>query len=309
MLLRYLVWLAVPLLALVELGAYEVHAHRVPEPDEWKRVLPDAVAALRKDHELVVAAPYWSEPNLRFALGDAVMPLRDVARPDERRYPGAIEVGLGRERAPELKNWSVQQETAIGPFHLRVLKNPEFAPILFDFVDHLAPEQASVTVKKRKGEYEDCAWNPKARVTNGALDSGHATFPRARFDCPGPEWNFVGVTVIEDERYRPRQCIWAPPSDGGVTRVLFHDVSIGKVLRGHAGLSYWNERWGKGDAITLSVEIANEEIGEAKHEDGEGWKPFEFSTERFAGQKASVQFLIGGRRGGQRQYCFHAEAL
>ncbi|HEX2878769.1 MAG TPA: hypothetical protein VHO25_04460, partial [Polyangiaceae bacterium] len=116
MLLRYLVWLAVPLLALVELGAYQVHANRAPEPEEWKRLLPAAVAALRKENELIVATPYWSEPNLRFALGDGLMPLRDVARPDERRYARAIEVGLGRERAPELRGWQVQQEKTVGPF-------------------------------------------------------------------------------------------------------------------------------------------------------------------------------------------------
>ncbi len=57
MLLRYLVWLAVPLLALVELGAYEVHAHRVPQPDEWKRVLPAAVARGCRAAAAVVGSP------------------------------------------------------------------------------------------------------------------------------------------------------------------------------------------------------------------------------------------------------------
>jgi hypothetical protein len=308
MLLRYLVWLAVPLLALVELGAYQVHANRAPEPEEWKQLLPAAVAELRKENELIVAAPYWSEPNLRFALGDGLMPLRDVARPDERRYARAIEVGLGRERTPELRGWQVQQEKTVGPFHLRVLQNPEPATVLFDFVDRLGPQQVSASIKKGK-DYEDCPWNPKARVTNGALDSGHATYPRQRFDCSAPEWNFVGVTVIEDEQYRPRQCIWAPPSDAGVTRIRFDDVPLGKVIRGHAALPYWIERWGKGGAITLEVEIGEQEVGEVQHEDGEGWKPFEISTERFAGQRAAVVFEVRGRKGGQRQFCFHAEAL
>lgn len=309
MLLRYLVWLAVPLLALVELGAYEVHAHRVPQPDEWKRVLPAVLAELRKENELVVAAPYWAEPNLRFALGDGLMPLRDVARPDERRYAKAIEVGLGRERAPELLDWQVQQEKVVGPFHLRVLQNPQFASVLFDFVDHLDPEHAHASSQK-KDDFQECPWHAKARVTNGALDSGHATFPRTRFDCPGPEWNFVGVTVIEDERYRPRQCIWAPPSDSGITRVRFDDVPLGKVIRGHAALPYWIERWRKkGDPVTLTVSIDEEEVGQATHKDGEGWKAFEVSTERFTGQRGSVQFEISGSRGGQRQFCFHAEAL
>jgi hypothetical protein len=74
-------------------------------------------------------------------------------------------------------------------------------------------------------------------------------------------------------------------------------------------LSYWNERWRKGDPVTISVSVADQEVGEMKHKDGEGWKPFEISTERFAGQRAAVQFDISGQRGSGRQFCFHAEAL
>jgi len=308
MLLRYLVWLAVPLLALIELVAHAYHGTRVPEPEEYRRLLPAAVSELRKENELVVAAPYWSEPSVRFALGDRVMPLKDVARPDERSYQRAIEVSVSGEHAPELLGWRSLDERKVGPFRLRLLQNPEASAPLFDFVDNLNPEHATASAKKRT-EYRDCGWNPRARVSNGALDSGHATFPRERFDCGGADWNFVGVTVIEDERYRPRRCIWAQPSDSGATRVTYSDVPLGKVIRGHAGLPYWVERWKKGEPITIRVQVGDQVVGEMEHADGEGWKAFEVSTERFVGQRASVQFEVTAARDAQRQLCFHAEAL
>jgi hypothetical protein len=92
--------------------------------------------------------------------------------------------------------------------------------------------------------------------------------------------------------------------------VRFDDVPIGKVIRGHAALSYWLERRRKGAPITVSVQVADQTIGEVQHKDGEGWKSFELSTERFAGQRTTVQFEISSPKGGiQRPFCFQAEAL
>ena len=79
---KALAWLLVPAVGLVELGAHAYFSSRPPSPDEWKTGKA-TLAGLRKHGELVVIAPEWAEPNARFAFGDELMPLRDVARADE----------------------------------------------------------------------------------------------------------------------------------------------------------------------------------------------------------------------------------
>src|SRR5271156_4696579 len=97
-LLRY-AFLLVPALGLAELGAHLWFAKRPPTFDEWSTVV-NAVRETRQEGDLVVIAPSWADPAARRALGDALMPLRDVARPDESRYAHAIEVSILGERAP-----------------------------------------------------------------------------------------------------------------------------------------------------------------------------------------------------------------
>lgn len=305
MLLRYLAWLALPLLALTELLAHAYHATRVPEPDVWKALLPEEVATLRQAGELVVATPYWSEPSLRYALGDQLMPLADVARPDERRYERAIEVSVTGERAAQFADWNEVSERRVGPFRLRVLQNPSPQPVLYDFVEKLGPESATASIKTRQ-DYKDCTWNEKAKVSNGALDFGHPTFPKERFECSGADWNFVGVTVLEDQQYRPRRCIWAQPSSGGATRVTFTDVPLGKIIRGYSALPYWIERWGKGAPIQIEVSVDGTPLAEVEHHDGEGWKFFDVPTEAMAGKRGEVSFEVKARRSSDRQLCFYA---
>ncbi|HTM45530.1 MAG TPA: hypothetical protein VL137_11275 [Polyangiaceae bacterium] len=307
MVLRYLVWLAVPLLALLELAAHAYHATRVPQPDQWQEELPAAVQALHHQGDLIVAAPYWSEPNLRFALGDELMPLRDIARPDERGYSRAIEVSVSRERSPQLLKWEVLNETTVGKFHLRVLKNPTPSRVLFDFVDNLNAEHASAALVSA-GTPRDCTWDTNAGVSNGALDYGHPTYPKERFRCPASEWNFVGVTVIEDQQYRPKRCIWAPPAGSRGTRVTFSNVPMGNTVRGYSALPFWNEREGKHNTTQIQLTVDGVVVGNTKHADGEGWKEFEFPTTTFSGKRATVQFDVTTVRGAPREYCFYAEA-
>lgn len=307
MLLRYLVWLAVPLLALIELGAHAYFAGRVPDADEWQATLGEEIGRLKQGNELLVAAPYWSEPNLRHALGDDLMPLRDVARPDEETYARAIEVSVAGERAPELQGWKQVSHQQLGAFDVYVMDNPEPHPALFDFVDNLAPEHASASFR-RGSNYKDCSWNPKAKVSNGALDFGHPTFPRQRFECGGADWSFVGVTVLEDEGYRGRRCIWAQPTTPGATRVSYPDVPLGSTIKGYLALPYWVERWAKGGVVSIEVKVDGESLGQFEHEEGEGWKPFQVSTAAYTGRKAPVEFVLTAEPGSQRQACFYARA-
>ena len=73
--------LTVPLLGLAELGAWAYDVERAPSFDDWQ-VLVEPISKTKKDNELIVVAPSYADPLARQTLGDALMPLRDVARSD-----------------------------------------------------------------------------------------------------------------------------------------------------------------------------------------------------------------------------------
>jgi hypothetical protein len=117
-----LLWLLIPALGLAELGAHAYFSRRAPTVEEWKALEP-AVAELRKSDELVVVAPRWAEPLARQALGDRLMPLAQVARPDVAPFARAIEISAMGKRAPELEEWKLVKRVE-RDFVLRVRENP-----------------------------------------------------------------------------------------------------------------------------------------------------------------------------------------
>lgn len=299
---KRLLWLAVPLAGLVELGAQHRVAHRAPHVDEWAK-LREPVAALRQAGELVVVAPGWADPLARQAFGDALMPLRDVARPDESGYARAIEVSILGERAPELRGWRTVAEAKSGRFTLRTLENPKAERVTFDFVDHVKPDALAVF----EGT-QPCAWNAHAPVSNGSL-GGNPTFPAQRFMCPGGEWFFAGVTVIDDDHeYRPRRCIWAHPPPSGPLRLRFANVPLGKKIRGYGGMPWVLFRDSVGaPPIELEVRVGGQSLGVYVHKDELGWSPFSFETGR-EGQSAEVEIEVRSSSIKDRHFCFQADS-
>jgi hypothetical protein len=299
---KALLWLLVPIAGLAELGAHFYFSKRPPRPEEWQGVR-DTVAALRQHGELVVAAPAWADPNARFAFGDALMPIQDSARPDESAYARAIEVSIVGARTPELKSWRVVDEQRQGKFRIRVLENPAPVLVLYDFVDHVS--DASVA-DERGGQKNPCPWNPNAYRSAGGLH-GDPAFPAQRFDCHGGPERFVGVTVVEDEQWRGRRCLWAEPPQGGELVIEFNDVPIGKVVRGYGTLPWWIERELRGTPVEMTVSVAGQALGTYVHKDGDGWKPFEFATGAHAGTRGSVEFRVRSAQANGRQFCFQAD--
>src|SRR5690606_31423582 len=112
----------------------------------------------------------------------------------------------------------------------------------------------------------------------------------------GQDWSFVGVTVIEDQGYRPRRCIWAHPASRGTLEIHFEAVTLGTTLRGYGGLPWLFEREWHGTPIELEVLVGGESVGTWEHRDGEGWKRFELSTAAFAGKQLPVDFRVRSRR-------------
>ena len=298
--LRFL-WLVVPMLGLAELGGYFFFSRRAPRIEAWHQIV-QPVAEVREPDMPVVVAPYWAEPLARSALGSAVMPLRDVARPDVTGYTRALEVSILGQDASELSGWSTVKERDVGDFRLRVRQNPTPAKIRFDFVAGLDPKRVSVL----DGQGSECGWTVHARTVTGGLH-GHIAFPRERFSCPGGPQHFVGATVVDDENYRPHRCIWAHPSDVGALSIRYRAVPLGRVVRGYGALSWFLMRDGVGTPIEMSIVIDGERIGEFVHSDEQGWHAFEFSTGSRAGKTADVTFEIRSESPKDRHFCFYAD--
>lgn len=301
--LRHLGFALVPLLGLGELGAHFFFALRPPNEAQWRASAPQ-LASLRKDQELVLVAPAWAEPAARMVLGDSVMPMRDVARPDESRYATAMEISIVGARSKYTRGWRELEKHKVGKFEVRRLENPGHQKILYDFVDHVngTDATASMTAPKETA----CPWNDRALAISGGL-GGAPTFPAQRFVCPGPPHWFVGVTVVEDQDYLARRCIMMHATDKGTVQATFHKVPLGAEIRGHSGMRMVIERELTGAPIVLEVLIDGEKVGQDVHYDGEFWKPWKVALGAHAGKTAEVTFRVSSQQESNRQMCWEAD--
>ena len=298
---RYLAVL-VPLAGLCELGAHGYFARRAPSFAAWS-VVDAPVRRLRQPGDLVVVAPRWAEPMARRVLGDELMPVADLARPDASRYRTALELSILGQRAPELAGWRELGRETVGKFELRRLENPQPLPVSFDFVDALGPERTSVLIGEQA---TPCPWADHAPVLAGGL-GGHPTFPAHRFQCPLGEFFNVGVTVIADQDFLPRRCIWAHPPARGELRIRYRDVHLGEVIAGHGGMYWIIERELSGAPIQLTVRVDGDAVGEVVHQDGQGWASFELGLGAHArAPGAEVEFAVSSPDYRNRHFCFEA---
>ena len=202
-------WLLVPLAGLAELGLFAYDARRAPRVSEWQ-ALRAKVAQLKGPKDLLVVAPEWADPIARYAFGEELMPIANEARADDSAYARALEVATLGKSAPQLQSWKVSDERAVGRFQLRVRENPKPELILFSFLDNARPPWLSVTAGDSGDSERACVYTEHATPSAGGLH-GHLAFPRERYNCGGEEF-FVGVTILDDQQYRPRRCLWAEPS-------------------------------------------------------------------------------------------------
>jgi len=289
---------------LAELAGHFYFAGRAPRLSDWQ-AQKTTLAGLKRHGELVVVAPHWADPLARLAFGRGLLPMRDEARPDDTAYRRAIEVGILGQHAPELSGWRTVEEKHVGRFLYRVLDNPAPAKVLYDFVDHVDPGHADA-YQQQGTTRRTCPWNAHARRSDGGL-AGHVAFPSRRFECGRRDSMFVGVTIIDDQDYRPRRCIWAHPPAGGPTVVVFRNVPVGRTVHGYGGLSWLLTRDGAGTPIELTVKIDGQSIGRVVHRDQQGWKGFDLPAGAHAGHTADVQFEVRSDNPDQRDFCFYAD--
>jgi len=303
--LRYL-WLLIPGLGVVELLAHAWFATRAPRIEEWQ-ALRARVASEKRAGEPLVVAPDWAEPLARYAFGDRLFPLDELARSDDEGVRRVLEVSALGARNESTRAWRVVSEARQGRFSLRVLENPRPVLAAYRFIEHVNPEDLAVVVVRGE-EATPCAFTDHARPSAGGLH-GEVAFPSNRFACRGLESSFVGITVIDDQDYRPRRCIWAQPPPGGALRLTFSRVPLGGELRGFAGLSYFLFRDSAAPPVRLRLSSQGNPLGSYVHEDRSGWHAFRFSTPALAGRTASVELELRAGDAAQRDFCFVLEAV
>lgn len=289
----------VPLLGLAELGLQQYFSRRAPDFDDYAALAP-ALIKLKQSGMPVVVAPAWAEPLVRQAAPSA-FPLAEQTRADDSGFASFLEVSLLGESAPELDGFARQRTERVGKFRLSVRQNPKPEPASFDFVT--AVERGDVEVfTDRDGERRACPLTSRAHAQTGGLH-GHVAYPRQRYDCGAGR--LVGVTLIEDARYRPHRCVMTQlPEDGRIV-LRFSSVPATRHLRGFAGFSYFLERDSEAETVELGVSEAGRALGRYRAAGARGWARFELSR---GSEVGNVEVEVRGLARSTGDFCFALEA-
>jgi hypothetical protein len=297
------VFLAVPIVGVLELCAHVAQTRGAVSENDWIAAR-DAVKSQAQPSDLVVFAPRWTDPVGRRYFGPELATFEREARPDESRFPRAVEVSIRGMHAPELAGWKKLDEKRVGAITITTLANPQPAALKDDLLAHVAPDKMQVVRTDGGGRELECGW------VQGPPQTGNLGFgpgvPGNRFNCPIS--GFVGISVVADLDYKPRRCIYAPPPGGNAAlRITFKNVAIGAMLHGHHALYVEAERQKTGAPVTLRFRIGDRSLGSVVHNDGDGWKAFDLPTTEWAGQTQDIVAEVSSPRGERRMYCFEAD--
>lgn len=313
---------AIPAVGLLELAVHFVQTCSIVGERDWKAAR-DYVASQVKPEDLIVFVPRWADPLGREYFGSNLATIEREARGDEQRFRRAFEVSIRGAHQASIANWRITGKRTFGRVLVTTLDNPAPVRVLSDLVSMVSGRQ--VRVARVQGAKEtECGWT-HAAAESGGLGYGPAV-PADRFVCPGG--GFVAPTVLTELNYYPgRRCIYAPlPGAGAMIRLRFPAVNFGHTLHGHHGLYVEAEQPAQGPPVTIAFRTADATapvvleagttsvavtapgsvLGVAVHNDGDGWKSFDFDTERLAGTRGDLLVEIGASRSDRRMYCFEA---
>lgn len=294
---------AVPLVGVVELVLHvkQTSVDVVPDAD-WLGAR-EAVKAESRPDDLVLFAPFWADPLGRRFFGDELAGLKREARPDESRFPRAIEVGIRGEHRPELEGWKRLSEKKVGKVTIGVYENPSPVKLHTDLLDLVSPDRMSVS-QVQNGAEIPCAWQRGAGQPGGLGVPQGPAVPGDKFVCSGG--GFVGLAVLHALDHHPHACIFAsPPGASGALRIKLSNVDFGASLHGHSGVQWVNERTPSTERINVAFSAFGRPIGQNVHRVGVGWTGFEFPTPELAGKKGELVAEVTGA--GPRAYCFEAD--
>lgn len=288
-----------PLVAVVELGLHvkQTSSDVIPESD-WQAARDIVKADLRPD-DLVVFAPFWSDPLGRRTFGD-IASLKREGRSDEHRFARAFEVSSRGAHAPDLAGWKKVDEKRAGALTVTLLENPAPQKVLSDVLDLVNPE--SLTVTRADGDGESPCPFQRGSTSGGstAVPQGLLT-PGDKFVCQG---GHVGVAVLHGLDHHPHLCIYATPLRSGNVRMKFANVAFGPRVVGHSGVQWVLERNPQPEKLSLAFYGLGHWLGTHSHKVGAGWTGFELPTPELDGKRGDL--VVELQPGSARQFCFEA---
>lgn len=293
-----MVWLWLPLLAVVEVAGHAVIRARVPEPNDWHRAAAFVSEALT-EADAVTVAPTWADPVLRHTLG-ARLSLSQVAPSDLAAHERLWALSIRGHRPASAPERPPDHTRRFGRVHVfRWDLGP--SPVVYDLLAHL--EDADVLLGE--GDTARPCRLRTGQPRGGGLGAGPAR-PARRFECDARRpWLWVGRTVNEDLDLVPRHCVWQHPAGETPVRTRYHHVPLGDHLVLYAGLYYEHEREREGGPVHVQVRIDGEPAGHMVHRDGDGWKRMEVRTEG-RGTHGTVEVAVTAPRPHLRSLCWSA---
>lgn len=302
--MRYLI-LGLLSIPLFELCAHAWIVRHVPAVSEY-RAASDFIRAGLEPGDVITSAPAFTDPILRWQLGDRV-PLAMAGRSDDARYErmwvlsirGALPAGAPQGQ-PEL-----QREFG----RVRVLRYRLRQParVLFDFVEAWERAEASIV---RGGVPTRCPLRVGGTPRGGGLGKGVLLPVRRRFECdPRSPALFIAPVVLEGLDNEPRYCIWQHPQGEEPVSLSFRDVPLGDELRLYAGLYYEHERMREGAPIEVSVAIDGRERAHFTHRDGEGFQRWTVPTAGSEAATGEVTLSVRTSDSRGRSFCWAGETL
>lgn len=283
-------WVAFVLLALAELTVHSWIRHRVPSSSDWREAADFVGYRYRKD-DLVVSAPGWSDPLLRWYLGDRLS-LAAAGRSDLSAFERLWSISIGNANASEAPDSAPEVDQRFGRLRVRrwALPVKRDEEVYFDFVDNV--REATVTLHHRP-----CMWQRSRAGRWGGLGDG-PTVPDERFACDVTRpWLWVAPTVISDLELKPRYCLWTHPAGAEPIRIRYDDVPLGSQLVFYGGIEYVHERERHGGVVQVRVLVDEVERGGMVHRDGDGWKRLVVGTSRASVTRAAVTRAVAAKQG------------
>jgi hypothetical protein len=297
-------WLlcAVPLIGLVELVLHvkQTTSDVIPETD-WV-LARDTVKQDLKPDDLVVFAPFWSDPLGRRTFGDSIATMKREGRSDEQRFARAWEVSTRGAHDEAFAGWKQVKTEHAGAILLTLYENPAFTKVIDDTVDLVSPERLSVFHVDATGAEQPCSFQRGASSGGSTVVPQGLLTPADKFVCQG---GHVGVAVLHAVDHHPHLCIYATPLPQNATlRLKFSGITFGTGLFGHSGIQWNDERTPAADKVSLSFSAFDRPIGTHLHKVGVGWVGFELPTNELAGKKGDLVADIASSP--HRQFCFEA---
>jgi hypothetical protein len=289
----------VPLLGLLELGLHQYFAARAPGFPAYE-ALGTELLRRKQPGVPVVVSPAWAEPLVRQAA-PAAFPVSELARPDDRRFARFLEVSVLGERAAELSDFPIREQQQHGAFNLLLRDSPRFEEPHYDFVSAVETGAAEVW-HEVAGERSRCSRVDRQRATTGGLH-GPVARPTRGFECSGGR--FVGVTLIEDQQYRPRRCILVDPVRAGHVVLRFAAVPASPRLVGFTGFPYFLSRDVRGKPVELAISESGAELVRQGSEPRHGWQRFDVRRPEPGG---GIEVVVVRHENEPGDFCFALEA-